>query len=346
MPQLTIKKVDLVNSDDSIIKAYSDFSNQALAEKLPDDPPVALEETKASVQNMPSIVSPHYWMVWNEDETALIARGVLAIIDTEENKHIAQFKLEVAPDYRRQGLGKKLLAHIAQIAEEHNRRLLITDTNGRIPAGGLFMEHIGGQKGIEAHVNQLVITDLDQTLVQAWLTRAPERAKGIEIGFWDGPYPEAEMEHVVELHKIMNQQPMGNLEVEEFNWSAEQLRQMEQQLFGAGRHRWTCYARETATGKLAGYTQIIISPSRPNIIEQGDTGVFPEFRNHGIGRWLKAAMLQKILSDWPQAEFVRTGNADANAPMLKINRELGFKPYYSQIVWQLELDKVFAYLNA
>ena len=63
------------------------------------------------------------------------------------------------------------------------------------------------------------------------------------------------MNQVVELHKIMNQQPMGDLDVEEFNWSEEQLRQMEQQLFGAGRKRWTCYARETESGKLAGYTQ-------------------------------------------------------------------------------------------
>jgi hypothetical protein len=42
---------------------------------------------------------------------------------------------------------------------------------------------------------------------------------------------------------------------------------------------------------------------------------------------------------------VRTGNADSNAEMLRINEELGFKPYQSQTFWQVETDKVLAYLG-
>ena len=39
-------------------------------------------------------------------------------------------------------------------------------------------------------------------------------------------------------------------------------------------------------------------------------------------------------------------NLDANAPMLKINYELGFKPYTSDAWWQIELDGVQQYLNS
>ncbi|MCP4421166.1 MAG: GNAT family N-acetyltransferase, partial [Chloroflexi bacterium] len=60
-------------------------------------------------------------------------------------------------------------------------------------------------------------------------------------------------------------------------------------------------------------------------------------RNHGIGRALKAAMLEKIVAEQSEAKFIRTGNADANVPMLRINNELGFKPYQSEIVWQLKV---------
>ena len=99
------------------------------------------------------------------------------------------------------------------------------------------------------------------------------------------------------------------------------------------------------TGRFAGYTQVLWNPNRPEIISQGMTGVFPEYRNRGLGRWLKAAMLDKILAERPQARFVRTGNADMNAPMLKINNELGFKPYIAEVVWQVETEKVAEYLS-
>ena len=59
---------------------------------------------------------------------------------------------------------------------------------------------------------------------------------------------------------------------------------------------------------------------------------------------LKAAMIDKIRRDRPQVRRIRTDNAGSNAPMLKINRELGFKLYKSSTVWQVELDKVEEFL--
>jgi GNAT superfamily N-acetyltransferase len=76
------------------------------------------------------------------------------------------------------------------------------------------------------------------------------------------------------------------------------------------------------------------------------TGVFPQYRNKGLGRWLKAAMLDKVLKERPQAKYVRTGNADTNVAMLKINTALGFKPYMAEALWQVDLQNVLAYLTA
>ena len=78
---------------------------------------------------------------------------------------------------------------------------------------------------------------------------------------------------------------------------------------------------------------------------QGNTGVFPEFRGRRLGRWLKAAMLEKVLRDRPEARFLRSSNADSNAAMLRINQELGFRPYLSRTIWQTEIEKIEAYLG-
>jgi GNAT superfamily N-acetyltransferase len=165
------------------------------------------------------------------------------------------------------------------------------------------------------------------------------------MGFWTGPYPEQDIEAIVALIQVMNTAPREDLEVEDFRPTAEQIRQFEQSMFARGNSRWTAYVREKATGKFAGFTEVLWNPNRPAILQQMDTGVFPEYRNRGLGRWLKAALLDKVLREHPEIEFVRTGNADSNASMLKINSEMGFKPYRSEIVWQVDVEQVEKYLN-
>ena len=56
-------------------------------------------------------------------------------------------------------------------------------------------------------------------------------------------------------------------------------------------------------------------------------------------------MLNKVLKERPGIKYVRTGNADSNAAMLRINGELGFKPYMAGTLWQVEIQKVIEYLN-
>ena len=55
-------------------------------------------------------------------------------------------------------------------------------------------------------------------------------------------------------------------------------------------------------------------------------------------------MMKKILEERPEVKFVRTGNANSNAAMLKINKEMGFKSYISNTVWQVETAQVEKYL--
>lgn len=207
------------------------------------------------------------------------------------------------------------------------------------------MERVGASRGLETHTNQLVVADLDRELINSWLERGQQRAAEFELGFWEGAYPEAQIAEIAQLHTVMNSAPKDNLDIEDFKFTPEQTRQMEQSMFARGTQRWTCYACERATGAFAGFTEVFWHPNRPQILEQGATGVFPRYRNRSLGRWLKAAMLDKVLRERPEVRFVRTGNANSNGPMLKINFELGFKPYLSHCIWQIEMDKVVQYLG-
>jgi GNAT superfamily N-acetyltransferase len=207
------------------------------------------------------------------------------------------------------------------------------------------MKRIGAQKAMEAHTNQLRIDELDRSLMDTWLAQSQENLKDFELGFWDGPYPEDKLDAIAELTDLTNTQPHGDLEIDDMHTTPEQLRATEKNIFARGNQRWTYYLIDRATSKFAGYTETVWNPNRPEILRQDMTAVYPQFRNRGLGRWLKAAMMDKVLRERPQVKYVRTGNADSNAAMLKINTQMGFKPYMADTFWQVELQKVFDYLQ-
>src|SRR5579859_351921 len=343
--EVQIEAFDPQSASDADWRALNQFGNQMLAESLPDDPPPTLEDTIAQYRNIPAFIAAHIWVAWAGTRTEVVARALLFLPLMEENRHLGQGEVQVLPAWRRQGWGRLLLARVVAAAEQTHRRLLIGMTQSTVPAGAAFMARLGGSVGLEAHTNQLALAQVDPALLRGWITQAVARNPASALGLWEGPYPETDLPAIAELREAMNHAPHGDLDVEDFHFTPEQLRQEEAARFGRGHERWTMYVRETGAGTLAGYTEIFLNPSKPTIVEQGATAVWPQYRGRGLGRWLKAAMLEKALHERPQARFVRTGNADTNAAMLKINHELGFTPYRAESLWQVPVTTARAYLG-
>lgn len=321
------------------------FTHLVAAEEYPDDPLLSEESIRQSWLNIPPIILREAWLVRRPDGEVIAALYV-DLITMEENRHLAQLRISVLPAARRQGIGTLLLEKASEIVEAEGRRLMVANTTNLIPAGEHFMTAIGAQAAMKAVTNQLVMAEVPDGLLQQWIDQGRRSSDTYQLGFWEGSYPHEALESMARIRQAMNEAPLDDLEVNDMEWTPEMLMQYDATLEARKIKRWTFYVQENDTGEVVGYTEMFWSPDKPALGQQGDTAVLRAHRNHGLGRWLKAEMLQKVRTEKPYAAHVRTGNANSNAPMLRINHELGFAPYRAEILWQVPLATVQSYLES
>jgi mycothiol synthase len=341
-----LKRFDPDSATQEDFVATNKYSNILRAESMPDDPPTPLESTIRNMKSWKTMEKQdvHYWCLWNNREIIASVDGNIGHYD--ENRHLVYGGLHVLAEHRRQGIGTNLLHKIVEIAEANNRTLFVTNTESTVPVGQLFAERVNAEKGLELHTNQLVLAELDKSLLQIWIDDAKLKAKDFELGVWTDTYPEEDINDIAKLIEVMNDAPRGDLNIEKAKIKPEDLREWEAYNKGRGLERWELYVRHNPSGELAGFTSVYWNPDNPENLSQGNTGVIPKYRGHGLGKWLKAAMIQKVIAERPVVKRIRTGNADSNAPMLAINHALGFKPYIAETVWQIEIEKIKSYLQS
>lgn len=101
-----------------------------------------------------------------------------------------------------------------------------------------------------------------------------------------------------------------------------------------------CTLSNKNDNKIIGLTHVVFNPYKPNYAGQSISGIVTEYRNRGLCKYLKAAMLKKILKDYPdKLKGIRTSISRVNYPILKITKQMGFRFKSNSIAYKLNFDE-------
>ena len=313
------------------------------AELLPDEPARPLEAILARLRAKPA-------NQWSARIRARDAAGNVVAwvgggrnLNEPENAHLIWSELQVHPDHRRKGLGTALLREFVRACEgQHPSIVFMGMANDRVPAAEPFLRGVGATPGLPMKTNELDLRAVDRRQIADW---AKIDAAGYRLERVDDVVPDRIMSAYLAASNGMNDAPKGDLKMADWKLTVEQVRDREDWFRQVGLTWWLIVAVDEATGQGAGFTEVTYDPKQPWVIWQQGTAVIDGHRGHRLGLWMKAAMLDRILRERPEAKVIRTGNANTNAQMLGINTQLGFKVAWQSTLWQLSIADARAALG-
>jgi len=336
----TIEELALADLAPADLAAAVGLLRRIDQERVPEDPVKPDDVYARQITAAP----PHARLFfWGARADGVLVGGAYLLLPDQDNVHLGWTGVLVVPDARRRGIGRKLLRTVAERAAVDGRAVLVGDTSDRLPSGAAFARAVSADRGLETHTNQLDVRALKPELIHRWIEASRSKAAGYHTAWVDwANADDTTIGQVAQAYEAMNDMPKGDIAFEAEHWDVARTRDRYAFFVNMGFEVWTAVAIHDATAAGVGFTEINLTPQVPEIVQQQGTAVTPAHRGHALGMWLKAAVLERLVRERPKAQFIRTGNADVNEAMLRINTKLGFRAAWSTTIWQAEIATLLA----
>ncbi|MGW9415047.1 GNAT family N-acetyltransferase [Arthrobacter cupressi] len=305
-----------------------------------------------------------------ERQIILVARIDGRIIGTvdialplADNLDLAEFTLDILPEFQRRGAGRRLLEAAEQLARAEGRTMAMVDTNhpaaslqgdagGQlVPGSGLGSVPMASREVDFAqragytlqHIEQFssCALPLDSKLVSELEAEADAANGGrYRIHHWTDRCPEEWLDAVAALEnaagEAVDDDAAGGVE-EQLVFDAGMLREAEDAAIAQGRRTVVTAVEHLASGRIVGLTTIGVLAQRQDVVFQDDTTVLQEHRGNKLGLLIKVANMQRLSEQFPDARVIYTWNAPENRYLLTVNKQLGFTTAGVTGLWQKEL---------
>lgn len=265
--------------------------------------------------------------------------------DYSKNRELGWMDIFIVDSHRRQGLGTNLTKEAILALKELG--VTKVDAGSVTKAGQLFLENLGATLKSKFSDRHLFLETMNWNLVDDWLGIRNKLPVNWHIEFHteitDGFIEQIiDVSHdiVCELRSMGGYEFVSSRESEIKDWK-EFARWVEK----TG-EKYSCFLIKDDTNKVIGYTEGGFRKDNPSQFQQYVTGVNKSKRGLGLGKLLKALMLDYIRNQHPEVQKISTGSNDLNDPMHGINNILGFSAGITHSNYRILVDQVLGKLES
>ncbi|WP_156726016.1 GNAT family N-acetyltransferase [Streptomyces apocyni] len=276
-------------------------------------------------------------LVWlaSDAEGNPVGAAFLRLFTRPGQDHLAELELRVHPAERRNGAGTLLLGEVVAAARADGRRAVIAQAGAGSEGDG-FLAGRGFRPVLALTYARLPLPL--STADSAALTHHTERQRpGYRLTSWEGTVPDALAETFAASRRAMDDMPMGETDYGQVTWDVDRVRAVARAIEQRGDLLHTVAAVDTSDGSIAGFCELVVPGDGKGDGQHYGTGVLPEHRGHGLGRWMKGEAIRQAQDRHPGLGGLLTDTADDNAHMLAVNDALGYLPTHRTIEYQLDL---------
>jgi len=209
-----------------------------------------------------------------------------------------ELSLYVEPQWRRRGIGSRLLATIREQTAEPR---LVADVAVDSPGEAFCLRH--GFRHTQSRGHGL-LTYCD--VHRAWLGELVDAEHpGYRLTHWTGDLP-----------------------------TAPRLREL---LRSPSRPGNAVLTAADADGDLAAYAVAVVGAFSQSRARQYGPAVLPDHRGKRLGRWVNAALIQRLREVHPHVNEIETATAEDDPHLLAAHKDLGFQPFRRTHLYELVL---------
>ncbi len=326
---------------------YHAFRRIVQAEWRPDEPLAPDDVEELRLKHRDPLQRRHRYQVLVGDEMVAELEAEAPAPESPEyatNRHLLWTEGYVLKAHRRRGIGHGLAALALGVMDAHGETVLSSMADEE--AGHAFLRGLGAQPKMTERHSRCDLRQVDWGMVARWVRDGESESRGARLDVFPDWVPDDQLdEYCAARNELLNTMPFEGLDHGDIVLTPGSLRLERERMRLIGAVNPTCVVRD-ADASIVGMTDTVKNRYEPAIVRQEFTGVHPRARGRGLGKWLKAAMLQHIRQAYPDTIWVSTENAGSNAPMLSINVALGFRPHRIVTVYQVERETLRSAVQA